>query len=141
MRLGTLCVTVLALPLSSTVSMTDARGVVLFDSDIEPSGSLPMRFNGDAVRGGCNVLLLRLRLSLLLALGALGGLVAPVVLLRRSPLDAVDAVDTVSTEDAVSVRLCSAFPLSLRLVSDFDTVLRGLLGFVFVACTGRIGEL
>lgn len=123
------------------VSMTDARGVILLDSDIEPSGSLPTRFIGDAVRGGCNVLLLRLRLSLLLALGALGGLAVPVVLLRRRPLDVLDVVDTVSTDDVVSVRLCSAFPLSLRLVSDLGAVIGGLLGLVFDDFTGRIGEL
>ena len=140
-RPGTLCVTVLARPLSSTVSMTDARGVIFVNSDIEPSGSLPVRFNGDDVRGGCNVLLLRVRPSLPLALDAFGGLAVPVVLLRRSPFVVVDVVETVSNDDVVSVRLCSEFPLSLRLVSALGAVLRGLLGLVSHAVTGRNGEL
>lgn len=51
-------VSVLAIPLASTIRMIDARFGLC--SEIGPRGVLPTRFSGEAVRGACVKLLLRL---------------------------------------------------------------------------------
>lgn len=120
-------VSVLAVPVSSMVSMTDLRKLGVLLSEMEPRGSFPMRFRGDAVRGACRTELLREMAGSPPIEGcALDGRAVPVVLLRRSPPFCEGAM-TESEVDTVSVRLCSAMALSLRFGSVAGALLRSCL--------------
>lgn len=119
-------VSVLARPVwPSIVSTTDRLSCVFLFSEIEPSGVLPTRFRGDAVRGGCITLLLLLRFSLPINGRALCGRAVPVVLLLRS--SGLEGAGTETVEVTVSERLCSTAALSFRFGSGLCPALRDLL--------------